>query len=108
MRVCNVLQLGFVIDLCICIRSFELPRYYTHPGLPIGHRAHETKGVGEPCKRIISKWNLESSVEGDGVSFSSVEAYENHIGCRVSVICSSMVLVWREVGNPKPKCTFGD
>ncbi len=65
-----------------------LRRHHTHPGLSIGHRAHETKGVGEPYKRVISKCNLESSVDGNGMRFSSAEEYENHISCRVSVICS--------------------
>ncbi len=89
----NVLQLGFIIDLIICIWSFELPRYYTHPGLPIGHRAHEMTDVGEPSKRIRSKLGLESSVEGDRVSFSSVEEFEKYIGCQVSVIYSNRVYV---------------
>ncbi len=101
MRSFYVLLLGFVIEFCILIRSFELTRYYTNSGLPIGHRAHEIKGVGEPRKQLRSKCVLESSAEGGGVSFSSVEAYEKHIGCQVNVICNSRVWVWCEEGNPK-------
>ncbi len=79
-----VIRLGFIIELCIFIRSFELPRYYANPGLPTSHRARKVKGVGEPRTQLRGKCVLESSAEGGGVSFSSVEAYEKDMDCQVS------------------------